>query len=544
MDDAALIYLEADDEVTSVVRRVRASTDPRVVVVAPGRSRATSSVVALRLLARFGAEENREIAIVGDALTRSLAGEAGLAAYLTVDDARRAAPVDPTASAPRRAGIHVVRGTDAQDAAPTMPAAPLPVPDAAWAETRPTPVTRLAPAASRAARRGGARRRAPLAVAAAALAALLVASVVAGAVLLPGASVSIVPRVVTIPPTTYMIEVDGAEHVAGTVEDVATVTATGTYPILQQATGTVTLFNYNVAAQDVPDGTLVAAADQAFETVTPVVVPEGSLTPSGTIQAGEASVQVMASAPGPAGNVPSSAINTVLSEGPRNRLRGFANNEARLVTNPGPTAGGSVSNGREIMQEDVDAAVASLRSALDAAVARELDRGDVIAVPVGALSEPVLEGLDGLVGTRDQPEVEIRGTLGYDQWLVDREDLESAAAERLAGDEAAISPGHRVIDGEASVQITETAATAGGVQVTVQVSGRAEAVVDERAVVERIRGLALDDARAELEDLGRATIDLWPGWVTSVTEVEWRIEVLIEGANDTASPQPATSASP
>ena len=49
----------------------------RIVLVAPGRSRATSSAVALRLLARAGEDDERELAVVGDALTRSLAAEAG-----------------------------------------------------------------------------------------------------------------------------------------------------------------------------------------------------------------------------------------------------------------------------------------------------------------------------------------------------------------------------------------------------------------------------------------------------------------------------------
>ena len=88
----AVVYLEADDEITSVVRRVRSAEAERVIVVVPGRSRATSSAVALRLLARAGEEEGREVAVVGDALTRSLATEAGLAAYATLDDARRAEP--------------------------------------------------------------------------------------------------------------------------------------------------------------------------------------------------------------------------------------------------------------------------------------------------------------------------------------------------------------------------------------------------------------------------------------------------------------------
>lgn len=532
MNDAALIYLEADDEVTSVVRRVRASTEPRVVVVAPGRSRATSSVVALRLLARFAEEENREIAVVGDALTRSLAAEAGLAAYLTVEDARQAAPADSAGVAPRRAGIHVVRGSNTAEVAPTAAAAPFVDPDAAWAETRPRPVARAVPGPGQATGRRPGRRRVPVAVAAALLGALVAAAFIAGAVLLPAANVTIAVRTDPISSRTYTLDAPEAERVTGTVDDVATVSASGTYPILKQATGTVTLFNFNVSPVDVDAGTLVAAGQeagaQAFATVIPVIVPEGSLTPEGFIQAGEATVNVMAAAPGPAGNVPAEAIDTVLSDGPRNRLRGFANNAQPLVVNPGPTSGGSESSGTEITQEDVDAAVASLREALTALVAAELDRTRATAVTIGEIPQPAIEGLDGLVGTRDLETVDIRGTLAYDHWLVDQEGLERAAAERFARDGEAIPRGSRVVDAETAVEVTEMAATADGVQVTVEVSGRAEAMVDADVVLERIRGRTLDDARAALRDFGRASIDLWPGWVTSVPDLEWRIAVTIE----------------
>ncbi len=79
-------------------------------LVAPGRSRATSSVVALRLLARIAEEAGRALAVVGDALTRSLAAEAGLDAYASVEDARLALPAPAEAAQARRASIHVVRG--------------------------------------------------------------------------------------------------------------------------------------------------------------------------------------------------------------------------------------------------------------------------------------------------------------------------------------------------------------------------------------------------------------------------------------------------
>ena len=544
MDDAALLYLEADDEVTTVVRRLRASTEPRVVVVAPGRSRATSSVVALRLLARIGAEESRELAVVGDALTRSLAGEAGLAAYPTVDDARRSAPVYPAASPPRRAGIHVVRGRANEEAAPTMPVAPVTRADAAWAETRANPApAALTPPATR----GVTWRRIPLAVAAAALAALLLAAAVAGAVLLPSAAVSIVPAAQTITARTYTILLegpsDGADRRTGAADETATVTATGTYPIREQATGAVVFFNFNVSPVEVPAETLVAAGEQAFETVTPIVVPEGQLTPDGRIQAGEASAPVMASAPGQAGNVAAGAIDTVLSDGPRNRLRGFANNEARLVVNPDATSGGDERTGPEVTQADVDAAVEALRAALLAEVEAALGDEDV-RVPVGTPGEPVFEGLDDLVGTRDQPAVEIRGTLAYDTWLVDRARLDRAAAERLGADRQAVPDGFRLVDDDTTVEVTGTLGTPEGAEISVAVRGRAVAEVSPDAVLARIRGLTADEGEAALADLGGARIDLWPDWATTVTELDWRIDVTIEGAAEDAAELPDASATP
>lgn len=545
MDDAAaLLYLEADDEVTTVVRRLRASTEPRVVVVAPGRSRATSSVVALRLLARIAAEEGRELAIVGDALTRSLAGEAGLPAYLSVEDARRAEPVYPAASPPRRAGIHVVRGRANEEAAPTLAAAPVPATNAAWAETRSHPAPAARPRPTRA---GLLQRRFPLLVAAAMLAVLLLATGVAGVVLLPAATVTIVPAARTIPARTYTIpldgEADGAVRRTGSAEETTTVTATGTYPIREQATGTVTFFNWNTSAVEVPAGTLVAASEQAFATVTPIVVPAGSLTPFGTIEAGELSVPVMAAAPGQAGNVPAQAIDTVLSEGPRNRLRGFANNDEPLVVNPSATSGGDERTGPEITQADVDAAVEVLRVALAAEVETALGDGDVIRVPVGAPADPAFEGVDDPVGTRDQATAEIRGTLAYDTWLVDPAQLERAAADRLSADREAVPDGFRLVADETAVEVTGTVGTAEGVEASVAVRGRAIADVDPEAVLERIRGTTPDEAEALLADIGRARIDVWPDWVTTITEMDWRIQVIVEPADDPPA-EPDASATP
>ena len=50
---------------------------------------------------------------------------------------------------------------------------------------------------------------------------------------------------------------------------------------------------------------------------------------------------------------------------------------------------------------------------------------------------------------------------------------------------------------------------------------------DANEVADRIAGLAPDDAEAALEDLGHATVELWPDWVASVPTMGWRIEVRV-----------------
>ena len=344
MSDApALVYLEADDEITTAIRRVRAVDARRVVVVAPGRSRATSSAVALRLLARSADEADREIAVVGDPLTRSLAAEAGLTAFASVEDARRAVSPDGAAAGPlpepQHATIRVVRGASAEETAPTMAGIAAP-PSGALDETRARPIARSTGRPSPSPRPAPRPRRRSLGLAAllAVVAALLVAGIVAGATLLPAATITLVPASEAVT-ATYEIRVANPERRGGTVEAAAAVVASGEYEVVEPATGTVTFYNWTFAPVEVPGGTFVAAGEQAFATQADVTVPRGSLTAQGTIAAGEQSVAVVAAAPGPAANVPADAIDTVVDEQVDARLRGFPENPQRRVRNFEPTGG-------------------------------------------------------------------------------------------------------------------------------------------------------------------------------------------------------------
>ena len=544
-EETTLLYLETDDEVTSVARRLRAADKGRVVLVAPGRSRATSSVVAMRLLARVAEDADRRLAVVGDALTRSLAAEAGLDAHASVEDARNAVPA-PAETVARRASIHVIRGRETDGTETVALAAPAAsAPSASDTETRPVKVVRRPPRDRSAPVAIGRRQRRaiPLAVLVGGLAALLIGAGVLGAAVLPAATITLVPRSEPLGPIPYEIRIADPVSLRGTVEATASVTATGTYPVQTAATGTVVFRNFNSFDVDVDAGTLVAAGEQAFETTEDIVVPAGTLTAEGTILAGEGAAGVIASAIGPAANVEANAIDTILTQNVAVRLRGFGNNNARLVLNPEATAGGIDDTAPEITQQDADDARATLLQALEVAIADALEAsGDALYADGAEAPEPVIEGLDGLVETRDQESAEISGTLSYDRLSVDRDEVVALATERLSDDTAALPSGHELIASATEVSIGETSRDGDALIVMVTMTSASTPAIDRREVIELVQGRSADDARAALAEFGVPTVELWPGWVGSVPGLDWRIDVRVTGDDAVASP-PSSSAS-
>lgn len=539
-DRPTVLYVEADDEVTSVVRRLRAADPGRVIVVTPGRSRATSSVVAVRLLARAAEADGRELAVVGDALTRSLAAEAGVRAHPSLDEARRDEAASVAVPEPPRAAISVVRGPHGDDTAPTLAAAVpsgLGEPPRATADdvTRPVPVTRRASSTTGAGRRADRR----LLVAILAAAALAVAATAVGAAVLPAATITLEPRSVAVGPISGAVEVPAEERSGSVIASVEAV-ASATYEVREAATGSVVLFNWTFFPVTVPAGTFVAAGEQAFATQAEVVVPRGRLTPDGRIQAGDVEVAVLAAAVGPAANVPAEAIDTVVNEDVDAQLRGFPENPERRVTNPQPTAGGVDATGPEFTQADVDAALEALRADIAAQVAEALPNEGIV-VRTDA-NEPTIEGVDGLVGKRDVERASLSATLEWRALHADPDEAEALARDRLLADPEAVPADHELLPD--SVEIVLGEARAFGSSIVVEATLRAAAAppIDPDEIRDRVAGLEPVAAMAALADIGVARIELWPGWVAEVPSLDWRVEVRIETPQERqpAGPEPSS----
>ena len=516
--DPQLLYLEPDDEITSVVRRLRGADVGRVVLVAPVRSRATSSVVALRLLARAAADTGRSVALVADASTRALAGEAGVAAFASVADATSPTPSPAEPMTPTRAPIHVVRGAGGARSQPPKVPPPTDGLDETVAVHLPPPVP--SSGGSRRLRGGALIPRWPW------LAALLVVFLAVGAAVLPGATVSITPATTPVGPVSIPVTIDVVGHVAAELESTKPGTATGERLEEVAASGVVTFFNFNTVAVEVPRGTHVSVGGEtAFVTLERIVVPRGKFTGSG-IDPGERSAGVAAVVSGVEGNVAAGAIDTIDDESVRLFLRGFAEVQDRLVTNPDPTAGGLETSHPLIKQEDVDAVVAAIeadiRAQLDAALARDSDR---LYAAASADEVPSIDIPPDLVGKEDQETFELSGKLTYDRAYGSRAEAEATASSAFLTLGDAVPLGTAIVADSIEVDLGPATLVGGRLDVTTSVTAAAAAEIDHAEVRDRIAGLTVPEAKAELEPLGEIDVDLWPPWVDKVPVLEFRIEV-------------------
>jgi hypothetical protein len=527
-----LLYLEPDDEITSVIRRLRGADAGRVVLVAPGRSRATSSVVALRLLARAAAETGRSVALVADASTRALAGEAGVAAFASVADATSPTPSPAEPMTPTRAPIHVVRGA----AAPrSQPPKPTPATDG----LDETVAVHLPPPASDAGRSGRGRRRAAGLPLWPWLVGLLIFALAAGAVLLPGATVRVAAATTAVGPRSYQLQLPIAGNQSTELSVTSPGSATGERIEKVAASGSVTFSNWNTVAVEVPQGTHVSVGGTTvFSTIKRIVIQRGRLTKQG-IQPSMASVDVLAAEPGLSGNVPAGAIDTIDDRAVRDHLRGFPENTSSLVTNPEATTGGLETTHQVIQQSDVDAVIdtikADLATQLAAALAEHPDR--VYAGP-GATEVPVIDIAPDLVGTEDKASFSLTGTLAFDRAYVARLDLERAAHDALLADTAAAPSDTTIVP--ASIDVGIGTVTVSGDQMSVQVSVRAVAAtaIDKAAVRDRIAGMTVQEARSALRDIGEIEVDLWPPWVDRLPRLAFRISVEPALPSQGESPSP------
>lgn len=585
----AVIYLDVDDEITSVAARVRRIPDARIALVIPAGSRIGTSRINFRLLAREGAGHSRSLAIVTpDVAARAVAVAAGLEAFATVADYERAeaarapvmpslaagaAPVVGTAGSVAGGGGASLRGGAPARGAGSSPEGAVPgLADGGGAMRSPAPVagrsvpggvppsTGLAPARSArpaSTSRGGGRRW-PWIV-------LVVIALVAAAgsfvawTTLPSATVTIRPVAEPLGPMTGTVRADptvASVDVAGSVVPATRVDvpvqvsdrfdATGKKVTETKATGSVTFLSKDpTRANTIPAGSVVrTAAGVGYRTKATVTVPRARIAGL-TILPGTAQVAVVAAKGGPEANVAPNTIAIVPAGEDPVLLE---------VRNRADTTGGTRESTPLVTQKDVDAALETLVSRLDTRFADAA--ADPARAPDGAVVVPGTERLGASEPSPDPATLVGQKVDAFDLTLSATGAITAYApadvrAVALAQLLASAPSGMSVVDGSATVDAGDAVPVGETADVPTTASASVTRTIDPATVRAAVRGRSPAEARAALAAYGDVTVVVWPGFVANVTGTDARIDVVVVPADGTArppgaatSPAPATPAGP
>lgn len=565
---ATIVYLDADDEITSAATRIRMADAPRIGLVLPFGSRVATSRINFRLLAREARINGRRLDIVApDASARALAASAGLPVFASVGEYEAALDIGDEAGGDEAGGttapaaIVAVAATTALPAAGTVSAGPV-----SGARSR-AQVPALDPARqaeldeivsrSRQVPVVHPRRRGPGRGALAALLILglaVVLSVTGAVVVLPSAEITVTPRIEPVGPIDITVTadprataVDAAARVipAQTIEIPVEVSgdfpATGKRVEQTKARGAVRWTNCDPsAAYTIPRGTIVrTTSGTAFAIDEAVFLPVAPILAGNVLDCQSSDVSVTATKDGTGGNVDKGAIRVIPASYNRNLIK---------VTNLAATSGGTRKQFTRVAQADVDAALETLKTEIDAQFVIEVANPD--RVPPGATVFP-----ETAVAGEPSPTVDPTTLLGQEVatftlgmtatgtvLAVDASPVEAIARTQLA---EAIRPGYELVEGSIQVEVGEGTVTEGLIDFPVTGSARQLRPLDAAVLERDILGLPEADAAAALAPFGEVAITLWPGWVTSIPTLDQRVTLsLAEPVDVTPEPTPKPTSRP
>jgi hypothetical protein len=301
----------------------------------------------------------------------------------------------------------------------------------------------------------------------------------------------------------------------------------------------VTFTNYDTSSGvSIPSGSLVSTESGVrFRTQATVVLQRAVALPN--FEPTSDSVRVVAVRTGEAGNLPPNTIRIVPA--------GF-DPTVLTVNNAAETSGGTHTETPEIKQAEIDKDMAALQKDLQAAFAQDIATGtaapaDTKLFPETALLGPSAPAVDPakLVGKALET-FDLTLTAKGSVIAVDSRPVRAIAEAQLA---ALVTANHHLVDGSTAIDVGEGTVGEDG-QVTFQATARATqvSVVDASAIPAMVKGKTAAEAKAALVAFGDATVTLWPDWATTVTSVDARLSVTVEGGSGAGGAGPSASPGP
>lgn len=556
------IYLEPDEEITSIIDRLSKIEESKIAVVVPKNSTMFQSLVNLKLLARQAQKLGKEVAIISsNKIGSRLAKQVGLETYAslgTVGNASSATPVASPAPASEPAGADVlpdgtpvhryspetgqlaineeipaeesepdetkepevadkpepIQQAQAEDevkqpeiiAEPTV-AFPAPVRDK---PVSPAPIG-LPPIVSR-----GIQTRHEFVFpwkSAGVAGVLVLLAFIVTFLFLPKATVTLTfPALLlsdTITLTAKTTASEGEGVINGnllTTEKTLTqeVTATGQKDVGTKASGSVAVKNCeDTNPHSLPAGTKATASGKTFTTGAAVTVPAGTFSGGGTVcTSSTVSVTLTASEAGTAHNLASATFT-------------FAGLASRISAT-GSTTGGTTKQITVLSQDDVDKAYLALKTQLVTDATNDLKtKAGAQTVVAEAIKQTVVEQkVDKEVGAQiDKAIASVTinlFTITFDQTAVDSAVKTKLSEKLTANQELIIAENQTALPSFKEMSDDKTSLT-----LTVAASGFAAPVVNKKSITKEVKNKSVTSAESFLKDKYQASaakIEIIPGW--------------------------------
>lgn len=530
-----VIYIDVEDDITSIIEKVKASSEKIIALVPPKRNGVLQSAVNLKLLHKAAGGVNRHIVLItNDKALASLAAGVQIPVAKTLQSRPELAQVD---DAPDTSEDDIINGAELPVGELAKTAQPMPkteadeeiiLPDSLIGEEPVKPVPKKSKKKTPGIPNFDSFRK-KLFFGIGGLI-LLILFLVWATIFAPHAEVNIKAKTTgidTVLPVTLATGT-ATDPAKATIKPLvqqikktnsADFTATGKKDVGEKASGTVTISNCSDSDPiTIPSGTAVSSDGLNFFTASTVVVP-GLKVKNGQCNPGQASVAVSAQDVGEQYNVKKSSIFTVAGQ-----------NSTVTASNPSAFAGGSKRQITVISDADVAAAQAKINAQDQTPVRAELsakfNQNDAIVVTDSFTAAPGAASVTPAVGTEATSGHSTIETT-YTLFAIDKNDaskvLDAFLKTKFKGEKS-----QKVYDtGLKALKLDKYAASEGGASIQFTTKGYIGPSIDASKIKPGLVGKNFEEIRQQIQAVdGVDDVDttFTPFWVSSVND-EKKIDI-------------------
>jgi hypothetical protein len=518
-----ILYLESDEEITSIIDRIKGTEEGSIILVVPRGATLIQSMINLKLLKREVGRLRKTVAIVTtDNIGRNLASQVGITAYQKLDKVNLEEKPDEIEKTPVSKFEKKDKLSFSEIKFNKKPIQEAKSPDQNIAQKiKENAIPKIPKKIDKKLIIGG-------------VVLVLIVAAVLGLFILPKATIAVTVKTSPYPeefnlsvsskvdkPDTSENLIPG-EVVSQEKESTGKGTSTGTKETGAKAKGTITVYNFwDSNPQPMVVGTRFSSpSGLIFKTTQPVTVPGTKISEGNTVP-GTAAVSVESEKEGANYNI--GASNFVIPGLP-------AAKQAKIYgKSTAAMSGGFTKQITVVSQADIDKTAQEVADQLKTEVSKEISDGlsqDRMII-TDAISEEITEKISTPAVNSEASEFEVKVKVKLSTLSFAKADLEEIAkrylADKIPSDKQLVGLQEGI-----SAQLDNIDLNTGEMKAKVKISASVAPKIDESAIVGNAKGRTKDEVKAYLEqydEIDKVDVKLSPFWVRKVPTYTKKIKI-------------------